>query len=160
MPFLYCCSLTCRGSRWRSWNTSCSTPSATTSPWRTSRTSSSMRKRAWRRTPGTVRQSLREVSRSPPEPTPHTQCALPHARACAHQASVCSAVREKIIHNVRWNLRCTSKRVAAHLLIYWLEPSWAQRQPPVPKSRADEICMTSLSKTSRPRFMKERRRAF
>ena len=58
-------SLICRGSPWRSWNTSCSTPSVTTWPWRTSRTSSSMRKKAWRRTPGTVRQSLREVSENP-----------------------------------------------------------------------------------------------
>lgn len=56
------CSSTCRGSPWRSWNTSCSTPSVTIWLWRTLRTSSSTRKRAWRKTPGTVRQSLREVS--------------------------------------------------------------------------------------------------
>lgn len=55
-------SSTCRGSPWRSWNTFCFTPFATTWRWRTSRTSSSTRRRAWRRTPGTVRQSSKEVS--------------------------------------------------------------------------------------------------
>lgn len=151
---LSCGSSTCRGSPWRSWNTSCSTPSATTSPWRTSRTSSSMRRRAWRRTLGTVRRSLREVSQSPQANTAHAHTG--HFLTLAHVQTgcVCCAAREKIIHNVRWNLRCTSKRVTAHLLIYWLEASRAQRQPPVPKSRADEKCMTSLSKTSRPRFMR------
>lgn len=43
-----------------------------------------------------------------------------------HTVRGCCAVREKVIHDVRKNLRCTANRVAAHLLIYWFGASGDQ----------------------------------